>query len=67
MAYGWRVPGLVTLVVFVLMNLAKDNAPWPIHIGLAFAFLGCAGWTLVVHNRDRVVRVHDAVTPSRQR
>jgi len=67
MAYGWWLPGLVTLVVFVLMNLAKDNAPWPIHIGLALAFLGCAGWTIFVHNRDVVARGRGAVTPSRPR
>jgi len=53
MAYGWWLPGLVTLVVFVLMNLAKDNAPWPIHIGLALAFLGCAGWTALACHAQR--------------
>jgi hypothetical protein len=47
------LPGLVTLVVFALMNLAKDNAPWPVHIGLVVAFLGCAGWTMLVHRTDR--------------
>jgi hypothetical protein len=47
------LPGMVTVVVFVLMNLAKDNAPWPVYIGLAATFLLCTGWTILVHQSDR--------------
>ena len=46
-------PGLVTVVVFVLMNYAKDNAPWPVYIGLAATFLVCTGWTILVHQSNR--------------
>ena len=54
--YRWLLPASVSLVLFVLMNLAKDNAPWPIHIGLAAGFLGCIAWTLLVHRRNRAAR-----------
>jgi hypothetical protein len=56
MRHRWMFPGLAAVVAFVLMNLAKDNAPWPVHIGLAVVFLGCAGWTAVVHRADRGAR-----------
>ncbi len=51
--HRWLFPASVTVVLFVLMNLAKDNVPWPFHIALAVAFLGCAGWTALVHRGDR--------------
>lgn len=47
------LPGLITVVLFILMNYAKDNAPWPVHIGLVVAFLGCTGWTILVHQSNR--------------
>ena len=55
-SHRWLLPASVSLVLFVLMNLAKDNAPWPIHIGLAAGFLGCTAWTLLVHSRNRAAR-----------
>ncbi len=54
--YRWVLPASISLVLFVLMNLAKDTAPWPIHIGLAAGFLGCTGWTLLVHSSNRAAR-----------
>ena len=62
--YRWLLPASVSLVLFVLMNLAKDNAPWPIHIGLAAGFLGCTAWTLLVHSRNRAARAE--VSPDRR-
>ena len=53
MNYRWMPPAAATVGFVVLMAMAKDNAPWPVYIGLVLAVLGCVGWTLVAHSRGR--------------
>ncbi|MBI3514545.1 MAG: hypothetical protein HY060_10850 [Proteobacteria bacterium] len=65
MNYRWMLPAAAMLGFVVLMGMAKDGVPWPVSIGLAMAFLACAGLTMLVHDRGR--RAPAVTRPSRGR